>query len=326
MRAAWVIVLALAALRAAQAAAEISPAPSEALRCMTPPESERGVPEYDELALQRKEGGLVRVDLTFTAPDRAPGVRVIEPVAPGLLVESVRKHVRRLRVPCMTSHSPPVHIVQDYLFVPNDGRKVVASTPQDSAAAERWRQAACLMRITPGVRPEYPERARRHDEEGRFLVRLRFASPTEAPQWTFVAAAPAPNLRAAVEAFLPGFRLPCQSGEPVEVDITFIFRVEGSERVVIKDQPLLTLVRSAESMQRPVYFDLKTMGCPFDVRIKYFQPFKPNRVAELEQSRPERRLFLDWLSTIKIRAPEATQLAVLGDEFTVRVPCGTVNL
>jgi hypothetical protein len=60
--------------------------------------------------------------------------------------------------------------------------------------------------------------------------------------------------------------------------------------------------------------------------VQYLRPHLSNHVKELDSSRPERRPFLDWLSRVTLNLNEKTNTAVLGDTFTVHVPCGTLSL
>lgn len=316
-----------AALWASAASAQlISLPPSKLIDCMTPPQAERGLPEYDPAMLAAKLGGTVRVELVFAAPDREPVVRLLSESVDIAFVESVRRHVRQLRVPCQPVGAEPARLVQDYVFRPDDGRKVLAFPPEDQAAIELSRQAACLTRIVPGPGPEYPERALRLGQDGNFLVRMRFASPTTPPELSFVAGPAHRALRDALTEFVAGYRLPCQAGEPREIDLQFTFRFQDGARTVIKDMTLTQFLGNAASMPLPAEFDLTTMGCPFEVRVTHYLPYRRNIVGQVETARTERRAFLDWLSRIPLRLSPSQSLAVLGDSFTVSVPCAKLAL
>ncbi|MDH4050365.1 MAG: hypothetical protein OEU93_02230 [Rubrivivax sp.] len=60
--------------------------------------------------------------------------------------------------------------------------------------------------------------------------------------------------------------------------------------------------------------------------MTYFQPFQRNTVEQVGEARAERRDFLAWLSKIPLRLASRGQLDVLGDQFTVSVPCAKLNL
>lgn len=321
------LALLVAAGGAAPAAAQtVMLAPSEALACMTPPAAERGTPEYPPLALERKDGGTIRVELVFAQADAAPVVRVLSDNFDTTMLAAVERHVERLRVPCQLAGAEPARIVMEFVFRPDDGRRVAALPPLDASEAERRRQAACLTRIVPGERPEYPRKALRDGEQGNFLVRLRFDDPAAAPAVTFVAGRESGALRQSLSAFVPGYRLPCLQGAPVALDLTFKFKLEGGDRVVIDDMSLTRLVSAAKTMPLPARFDFNRVGCPFDVRIRYFQPYKDNIAHSVGQAHPERREFLAWLAGVHLRLTDDQKLRVLGDRFTVSVPCATMDL
>lgn len=293
---------------------------------MTPSASERGLPEYPEELLQRKDGGRVRVELAFADAQSRPRVRVLEPETFGELTDSVKRHVSALRIPCMPAGAEPVRLVLEFDFTPGDGRRVTSRPPRDLAELERRRQMACMTRITGPARPQYPEDAQRDGLEGNFLMRLRFTSATAPPEHSFVAGPAHRLLRDELARFVQGYRLPCIGGEPVEGEILFHYRIEGGARTLVKDMPLLTLLRAAEHVPRPARFDLDALGCPFDVRVDYYQPHMANVVRELGSSNPARQELLDWMGEIRLRLDAPTALALLGERFTVTVPCGKVDL
>jgi hypothetical protein len=322
----WTVVAVLAWCCAAGSSAQTVSLPlSQAIECMTPPEADRGVPDYPAQELQRKDGGTVRVELVFATPDRAPEVRVLTPDTFDGLIVAVRAFVERLRVPCIDRGAEPVRIVQEYVFRPDDGRPVFALAPVDQADAERARQSKCLMRITPEQRPEYPRSARESGAQGSFLVRLRFADPGAPPEADIVAGPRHRGLRRAVEEFLPGFRLPCQRGEPKTVLVTFHFRLEGGPRAQLRDMSLQQFLGLADSPP-PARFDFNQMACPFDLRVTHYQPYATHTVAQIGDSRPERGEFARWLSRIKLRLTENQTLDLLGTHFTLSVPCGRLDL
>lgn len=303
-------------------------APSEVLTCMTPAAAERGIPEYPPELVRRKIGGTVKAELVFSDPDAAPRVRLVhdENALSRELEDAVLQHVKKLRVPCQPRDAEPARVVMEYRFDPTDGRQVWSMPPLDANDAERNLQVACLKRIVPGARPEYPRSALQSGESGRFLVRMRFESPDAPPIAKLVAGPDSRVLRRAALDFAPGFRLPCLKAGPIDVDIVLKFRLEGEATTVVKDMPLRTLLGGARSVPKPVSFDTRSMGCPFDVRLSLLQPHSANRVYEVGERNPERREFLHWLANLELKMDASTLLQVLGDTFTVSVPCTTINL
>jgi len=302
--------------------------PSPAALCMTLAAGERGQPEYPQVLLDRKDGGTVKVELVFAAPDRAPVVRVLDENVNPLLTQSALDHVRHLRVPCMGAGDEPARLVQTYVFSPNDGRTVMATTPRDVNHAQRELRKRCLQRILPGVRPEYPDSARRLEEQGKYMVSLRFVSATAQPEVTFLDADRNNHLRWSVETFAKGYRMPCMGAEPVEMTMLFDFQMDGGARTRLRDTTLRDFLAGVAraTVQTPVFFDLDTMRCPFDVRLTYGRPHGANAVDQLENGDAARQPLLDWLSQMTLKLPPATNRKVLGETMTITIPCGTVNL
>jgi hypothetical protein len=317
----------MTALGMAQAGAQqlVLP-PSDALACMTPPQAARGLPEYPADHLAAKYGDTVRVELVFTSADAGPTVRALDERGKDAFYDAVLAHVRQLRVPCHPAGAEPTRIVLAYVFRPDDGRPVVALPPRDLATAERDQQAACLMRIVPDQHPEYPHTALRKDHEGKFLVHLRFADPAQPPEVRFTAGPPHKSLRDTISAFAAGYRLPCLSGAPKTIGALYDFRIDGNPRTVIEDMTLRRLLGAAASMPLPARFDFTTMACPFDLRISYFRPHARNGVQQVGVDDPQRHAFLHWLSELTLRLTPEQALQVMGDTFTVSVPCAKLDL
>jgi hypothetical protein len=301
-------------------------APSKAVECLTPPMESRGKPEYPEELLSRKQGGRVRVQLVFNSPEEEPIVGVLDDSGFGVLLSAVRKHVREFRVPCMQRGDEPVRVVQEYLFTPNDGRKVMASAPKDGADVERRARLGCMTRIAPGLRPSYTQDAFREGEKGKVFARLRFTSATEPPEVKFLAAERNTRyMRLSVEKFVAGYRLPCLTESAIELTQLFHFD-DGSARNSLKDLSLPELVRAAKEVPVPAFFDTVTMGCPFDVRLTYYRPHALNQIRELESSDPARQPLIDWLGAITLNFDHPTNTNVLGESMTVSVPCLKIDL
>jgi len=323
------LVAAIVALIApwAALAAEPALAPSSALSCLSPPLEQRGTPDYPEDLYKRKDGGTVHVELKFTAPDKPPKVKRLgnEPVNSDL-IDAVEAYAERLRLPCLGAGDAPVTLRQEYVFIPNDGRKVVSSTPTDLADADRRTQLACLTRQEGGAKPDYPASALRRGSEGNVFLRMRFTAPDQAPQVTVHATVQDAALRREVADFVAGYRLPCLKDAALDVDFLFKFKIMGSARTVLKDVTLISLLRGVKDYPKPAFFDLDAMGCPFDVRLTYRRPHVPNLIQELESTNPARRAFLDWLTLITLALSESVNNQVLGDTMTVHVPCGKIDL
>jgi len=302
--------------------------PSPALDCLTPGPGARAQMPYPEREFDAREGGTVPVDLVFTDPTQPPRMidRSTRESVSHAFVDAVALHVRKFRVPCLTPGAAPVTLSLEFVFVPNDGRKVVASEPRDAASSKRQQTLSCLVHRQGDMRPGYPAKSLRDEAQGHVLIRLRFTAPAAPPQAEVVAAPRARALVSAVLSFVDGLRLPCMGEEAVSVGQLYIFRIDGGPRVALRDMGLAQLVGGASDLPRAVYFDLDKMGCPFALRVEYYRPASRNIVEEIETSDARRRPLLDWISRITLNLPAPTANMVLGQQFDLRVPCGSVNL
>lgn len=310
-------------------AQQTSLGPSSALACLTPGPAERGGPAYPPEALERKDGGTVEVELTFVHPTRAPSIKVVDAAGTFVtLVEAVLEHTKLFRVPCLKPGDAPVVLRQQYVFVPNDGRKVMASALTDAADPRRTELLQCMVNKAGDKLPNYPEKARRKEEQGNFLLDVHFVAADAPPQLKMIAAPKEMwRLRAAVERYADDLRMPCLPvGEAMTIRQAYQFRLDGGARTLLRDVGLLSFLRGAKQVPRPVYFDLDRMGCPFSVRIQYFRPHEANAVSEVDNSNPARLPLLDWLSKIEINLSEALSQEVLGSTLDVLVPCGKIDL
>lgn len=304
-------------------AVELLPERSAAAKCLTPPQ-ERPVPLiYPSESLRRMAAGTVRIELTFTDPAGAPQVQLLpgEEVDPAL-VAAVRGHVDQYRVPCLVPGGEPVRFRQEFVFSPNDGKKVTWTRPQhdDASAANR----TCVAHVDKGSSPDWPLRVK--DSVGKVLLQMSFVAPDRAPAIEVLGIdANHPFARAAAD-WAVGLRAPCLS-TPFVARQLFVFMHEGLADVKLRDMPLTTFLRSVRAVaELPVFFDFRTMGCPFEVKVRYWRPYEFNAVGEVGNSLATRRPFLDWLSGLELDIKPEQQRLVLGDEFTLAVPCGTLDL
>lgn len=303
-------------------ASELTLATSPALACLTLTPGKSDQLEYPENLFQSKDGGTVPVELRFNGPDTAPEVRITDDGGWGELRSAVTAHVKRFRLPCMHKDDKQVILRQSYVFIPNDGRKVMSSGFEDAADKERRAQLACISHIDAMTKPIYPYTA----TQGNFLLNLRFEAPDQSPSLEWLAASNSPILRGALTQYAQGLRMPCLKNGPVTAQKLFKFQIEDGSRALIRDMTLVAFLRAASDIPKPVYFDFDRMSCPFDLRINYYRPFKNNHIAEIETSNPARLPLIKWLSKMTLQLNEKLSLDVLGDEFTVTVPCGQLDL
>jgi phage tail protein X len=202
---------------------------------------------------------------------------------------------------------------------------------------------ACLT-LPAGARVVYPDAALERREVGTVRVWMAFSAAHEAPS---VSAELTHAVEAQVDAVLEhvrkyrvpclrrwakalhvaqNTRMPCLEGEPRENLAIHRFHVDGEPWPELRNTNLQGFLASAKRLPEGVYFDLDSMGCPFDLRLTYWQPHMSNAIKEIGREMPARRAFIDWLASIEMRLQGAEANQVLGTDIKISVPCGTVNL
>ena len=324
-RAAAVGALALISCGSSHAQAPVA-APSAALACMTPADTARPKPEYPEAALRLKRSGDVSVELRFAAADEAPAVVFEGERGDRMFEPAVAAYAAQLRIPCMKPGDKPVKVRQSFQFVPNDGRKVVWTTAVDEADAERRRLNACM--VAPGYddRPAYPQRQLERGLSGTVVLRGHFVAADKAPEVEVLDNGGSDAFAASVRGFLEKARVPCLGETPLDTILVYSFRMAGQPQPTLQDVDLATWIRVARPAPSSVFFDMTTMKCPFDVRLTLRQPVLPNVAEELEDDVPARHAFLDWLAHLQAGLEATKAKALYGQQMTIHVPCGMVDL
>ena len=328
LRAATAAFSLLAASAGVLAAPEATLAPSAAITCLTPVEAERGRPEYPQEMLRLKESSTVEVELVFKSPGSAPQVNFLNDTHVREFEGPVEAWASKLRMPCMAAGGEPVRLQQDFVFEPNDGRKVVYTAMSDPADARRRKLLECA--VWPhgeGAELTYPDRAVRDHRQGILVVKARFVGPAQPPELEVVDNGGSTAFIGAARPYLERMRIPCMGSDPIDLHMFFDFRIPGSSgpRHVLNDMTLSAYLHLGEP-STGVYFDTTTMKCPFDVRLKFRQPFEPNGVSELESVVPARHAFLDWLAGVKFNVDPGLAKGLFGQESTLHIPCARIDL
>jgi hypothetical protein len=307
---------------AAQEASETAPSTAT---CLTVTPGSADKPEYPDNQLLLRNGATIPVLLVFKKPDAAPEVVSTDLNADPDFVRAIKSFARHYRLPCMKADGEPVQLKQAYYFNPFDSRKVIKSAATDAGSEARKAKLACLTSIDGNEKMDYPQSALRSDASGNFYIQMRFTAPDQGPEIKWIATVPNDALRQAVEAHAANFRLPCIGSEPVTASRMYKFRINGERAVVIKDMTLVQFLRASKDVL-PAKFDLDSMSCPFDLRVTYGRPYIKNTIYELETSDPARKPLLDWLTAITLKADDKQSNVLLGQSFTLSVPCGAVDL
>jgi hypothetical protein len=308
---------------ASHAAGDLRAAPNDLAACITQAAGAPDRPDYPAELYETKSSGTVRVALEFTSVELAPAVKVVQLEGDERFQSVVREHVGRYRVAAECAARLPLRAVQVFSFVPNDGRKVSWSRARGGDVQSDFVRG-CVRHVRPGTKPDL---GRARFREGRVLARIRFEASGQPPIVSIPDSGAATDLVAAVRTYAEGYRFDCDLKEPVFAQQLFSFVYEDSSRKILRDTDLKTwLAAVRDPAGRPVYFDLDRMACPFEVRLTYWQPAMQHDVGEIGASVAVRRPFLDWLASLSLDVPKGTANAILGEELTIRVPCGKIDL
>lgn len=241
-------------------------------------------PVYPPEVLARKEGAALNLTMTFDSPDGAPQV-AFEPAFLGevglQLEQSVRDYAAGLRVPCLQPGKRAM-LRQTYAFVPYDTRSVYVERVADADSERRKAMLACITRRAGAPEPTYSTRGRQKEEQGNVLLELTFHSHTEPPVSRVLAAPFQASIRGVALADAANLIMPCNDGNPIRMTRLYQFRLIDAKRVVMRDLSLRDLLASADNLPTGVRFDTQVMGCPFDLRLTYWQPHAPNEVLQFE--------------------------------------------
>ena len=297
-------------------------APSAVAQCLQPLGA---VPEFPFDALKQREKGSVKVQFTFTAPDQAPKVEVLERNGDPSFLAAVQQHATRLRTPCLLPGTR-AQLVQTFDFVP-DSQVVYRSRPRDVADDLRHDLTKCIVHTAGEPTPQYPPLALRDGEHGRIIAKLRFTEPGSAPVAEVYGLRGNDRLKRSASQWVDALRMPCLTGEAVTVMHVYAFRFEGDPMYGFKNLELRQLLPVVVGIrEQRLSIDTTTMGCPFDLKFRYHRPFLRNSVAEVGDSNPARGPLMDWLETVALDLPRANLHAVFGDEANLTVSCLKIDL
>lgn len=296
--------------------------PHPAMACLGVPDAKLGeLPEYPFELFKRGTEGKVKVQLTFVAHDQAPTIKVIDAPDDSSFEESVRLHAAHLRVPCAQASDLPFVLTRNYEFK-KDSRQIFVLDDDAERSKQRKEILSCLEHRTGAKAPKFPLGARRADVQGSVLVSYRFSGGDEAASFTVTAPPELDLLRDATQDWFAGMRLPCFKGVPFHGRIIYRFVLEGDAYgfkpgISFKD----VLALSSKSRLATLPGSSVEMGCPFDVRLTYFMPYRSNVVRQVGDTDVRRKPLLDWFADLLLQMPKDTGWAVFGDSTTFQVPC-----
>jgi hypothetical protein len=317
--------VALLAAPSAQALTGFEPARSAAQGCARPKAGGAAEPEYPPVQLNRNELGRVHATVTLPGGPLGPKVTISKSEGADEFRRSVEQWLERLEAPCLEAGASAT-LSYEFVFQP-DRRKVFWSPPDDAEREAHKAYVACLRHEDGDARPDYPEEAMRSDLQGRLYARLNFTAPDRAPEVDVLHRDEAVPLARAVRRWVKGLRMPCHTGSAVLVQYTFTFVMGGDSAYGFKPLTLLDLLSLTRGIRsRALSLDTSTMGCPFELRMRYLQPKRPNEVGEVGERDPRRRPVIELLQAadLELRAPVLN--SVYADTVRVSVPCIKLNL
>jgi hypothetical protein len=309
----------------AHAQSAIQPEPSPALGCLSVAD---GAPREPEFPFdQYKAGQAGRVVAAVTLPGGLFGNRIEILLSEGdpAFVAATRSYLQALKAPCL-KRGETATLKYDFVFQ-RDRRQVVWSLPSDALEEAQKPLATCVRHEKAGSTPEYPQRARRDWIAGRVLGLLRFTSADGPPSVELLHRPSAKVFDAAILDWAAGLRMPCHPGGTVTVSQTYNFRFEGDHAFGFKALTLTQLLASGKGMRkRELALDTTAMGCPFQLKLTYYQPLRRNDIGEVGQPNPERRPLLELLAGLELDLNEELNDSVYADTAEVDVPCVKINL
>ncbi|MBQ0961257.1 hypothetical protein KAK06_20035 [Ideonella sp. 4Y11] len=300
--------------------------PSPYLQCLTPDGATRGDPEYPFIAFKTGATGRVKVALSFDSPTSRPQVEVLEKEGGAEFVDAVRDHVKAFRLPCLAAGGVPARLLFEFVFQP-DRREPIFLGAQDTADARWQQQAACIKHVSGAQKPDYPELLRLKEIQGRVRAQFQFTAPDQPPRVQVFGRPANKALMDVVADWGQGLRVPCLEGTPIEVGFWYVFILEGDAygfKPGLRFIELLSLVNGIE--RQTVNIDTTTLGCPFDLRLRYQQPDRKNAVAQLGNAQASRREFMAWLESWQFKLSAKDLDRIYGDAVTFTVPCLKINL
>ena len=267
-------------------------------------------------------GGVVRVRLTFAEAAAVPRMEIYTNTAGDTFASTVAAYVERYRLGCPVAADRSTVLLQEFQFVSDPGRRVIVSPLRRKSSS-----SDCKWTIPPP--PPYPHSTiHKVPDFGRVLVQLVFPAKGEAPKvHVLYDGGSAVFARTAREhAARAEYDCPAEL-YPVVGVIPYMFRMEGiREPLLDMSIALVDFLRTVEGVQGSrVYFDFRTMGCPFEFVIYPLQPENPNVTFWNPEPSEDRREFEAWLRSVKLGISRSL-LDLHGGALKVRVPCVVLNL
>ena len=309
----------------ALAQTRIELAPPAALDCLQVPAGQPVEPVYPVDQYKGGVTGRVQAAVTLQGGRTANDIELLTSEGDLAFVGASRQFLRSLSAPCL--QRPARRFGWSTTLSSNqiDARCVWAGprAPEDPAQTD---MAKCVRHSGGEKNPRYPPIAQRNDLQGRLFAIMTFSAPDTAPAVELFNRPAAAPFSREVRAWMAELRMPCYSGAPVRTSTLFTFVLDegayGFRPLTLSE--LLSVSKGIG--ERRLELDTTTMGCPFSLKLTYYQPLRRNAVGEVGGSHPERRPLLDLLAGLELDLSRNALDSVFADTADVAVPCIRLNL
>lgn len=298
----------------------------QVIQCLTRATGPLAVSEQMMRENRGEHATYLRVKLAFDRPDQAPKVAVLANTVNESVHDEVLKYLASYRLPCLGTRA--VEAIQEFHFSPLG---TAEGKPLRAAAMSSDPVENCL--VMPKRNPDVPNLGSRYaGTVAKVFVQATFDGGGQVGPQTKIIFSDAPGaVDNEVLAYLADYRMPCRSSgdKPFAFRQRFTFAYDDSKPAHFKASQL-SLQQFLSSVQgwreRPAFFDLASMACPFQVEWTTMRPVASNEVRELGPSDPNRAEFLAWLRTMELKLNPKLTKQLLGETLVIAVPCGTLDL
>jgi hypothetical protein len=205
-----------------------------------------------------------------------------------------------------------------------------ASAPESFAVPQVSAEDAETMRCLAFANQNtaYPRKLQDKNKEGAVVALLRFTAADRGPEVKILENGGSDLFVDAVADEFASGRLPClRPGRSMDVyyHYDFFMQPRGAHRE-LKDLALPAFLRGTVPPLGPAKFDTTTMGCPFDLRLTFHQPYQSNVVAELGPDVLARHGLMAWLAGKRLELGEGPTGDLLDQTMNIHVPCAAIDL
>lgn len=296
------------------------PAAAQALSCLQHREKPPRFPP--DTGHRDRDRGLMRVQLTFTAPDQPPKIEVLANIASEAMQDEAYAYLASYRLPCMERGQAAVVAVQEFRFDREP-------SPLHPLEQRLEMSRSCLVMPRQGLEGAVSQL---ENQVSKVLVEVRFdGDGTAEPKVDIIYSSGSHLLDKAVLGYVTSYRMPCrQAGDrPYAFEQGFIQTLNNAKPSGFKQRDVslpnfLATLRDLDKQQ--VNFDFKTMSCPFTLEWTSMAPARPNRLRELGPRNPNRAAFIAWLQAQKLQFSNRVIEQLLGESLRIEVPCAYLKL